>query len=158
VDFPALLSAFTAAVERGDGAALAALFTEDGVYDDGFYGPSRGRAAIERMLEEHFHGHARDFRWRMHDPVCNGNTGYAHWDFSYTSKLPGAEGRRIVFEGMSRFDLEGGLIRRYTEIFDIGIPLTQLGFPAERITRSLEKAAGRVRERHKGAPHHAGEN
>jgi hypothetical protein len=58
---------------------------------------------------------------------------------------------------MSRFDLgPDGLIRQYTEIFDIGIPLTQLGFRAERITRSLEKAAARLRERHKGSGHLTG--
>lgn len=145
MDFPALLDRFTAAVESGGGQRLAELFTEDGAYNDGFYGPSTGRDAIAAMLEDHFHAHAKDFRWRMHNPVCDGTTGYASWDFSYTSKLPAAEGRRVIFEGMSRFDLgEAGLIRQYTEIFDIGIPMAQLGFPAERIARSLEKAAERV--------------
>jgi ketosteroid isomerase-like protein len=91
-EFPALLGAFTAAVESGDGQRLAALFTADGVYNDGFYGSSVGRDAIAAMLENHFHAHARDFRWRMHNPVCDGTTGYANWDFSYTSKLPGAAG------------------------------------------------------------------
>lgn len=153
MDFPALLDAFTAAIESGDGQRLAGLFTADGVYNDGFYGPSKGRDAIAAMLQDHFHGHAKDFRWRMHNPVCDRATGFANWDFSYTSILPGAEGTRVVFEGMSRFDLDGDKIRQYTEIFDIGIPLMQLGFPAERVTRSLEKAAKRVREKHRGAPH-----
>lgn len=156
MDFPALLESFTAAVESGDGQRLAVLFTPDGTYNDGFYGPSTGRDAIAAMLEDHFHAHARDFRWQMHNPLCDGATGYANWDFSYTSKLPGAEGRRVIFEGMSRFDLDAdGLIRQYTEIFDIGIPMAQLGFPAERIARSLEKAAGKVRAQHAGGVHFA---
>ena len=153
-EFSDLLAAFTAAVESGDGQRLSVLFTENGTYNDGFYGPSTGRDAIAAMLEDHFHAHARDFLWRMHNPLCDGVTGYANWDFSYTSKLPGAEGNRVIFEGMSRFDLApDGLIRQYTEIFDIGIPMAQLGFPAERIARSLEKAAGRLRARHAGGVH-----
>ena len=87
------------------------------------------------MLTEHFHGAAKDFRWQMLDPVCDGATGYARWLFSYTSTLPGAEGRRCVFKGMSRFELRDGLIARYTEVFDRGLALAQLDFPPERIAR-----------------------
>jgi len=143
--FTDILAGFTAAVQSGDGEALAALFTPDGEYVDGFYGPSAGRAAIARMLTEHFHGAAKDFRWQMLDPVCDGATGYARWLFSYTSTLPGAEGRRCVFEGMSRFELRDGLIARYTEVFDRGLALAQLDFPPERIARTVGRAAERLR-------------
>jgi hypothetical protein len=34
-----------------------------------------------------------------------------------------------------------GLIQRYSESFDRGVALVQLGFPSERIRRILEKAA-----------------
>jgi uncharacterized protein (TIGR02246 family) len=143
--FTDILARFTAAVHSGDGQALAALFTPDGVYVDGFYGPSAGRDAIAHMLEEHFHGAAKDFRWQMLDPVCDGATGYARWLFSYTSTLPGAEGKRAVFEGMSRFELRDGLIARYTEVFDRGLALAQLGFAPERIARTVGRAAERLR-------------
>jgi len=143
--FPDLLAKFTAAVEGNDADGLAALFLPDGVYVDGFYGPYTGRAAIAEMLRAHFWGAAKDFKWDMRDPVCDGRVGYAHWLFSYTSTLEGAEGRRVVFEGMSRFDLEDGLIRRYSEVFDRGVALAQLGFPAERIARTVGRAAERVR-------------
>ena len=46
VDFEAVLGRFTAAVEAGDGHALASLFTPDGVYEDRFYGAKAGREAI----------------------------------------------------------------------------------------------------------------
>ena len=50
-----LLSAFTAAVEKGDGNALADCFTAYGVYDDYFFGPSTpGRDGIVDMLA-HFY-------------------------------------------------------------------------------------------------------
>lgn len=153
MDFQALLDRFTAAVEAGDGPGLASLFTEAGVYHDGFYGAFKGRAAIAEMLEKHFHGTAKDFRWEMMEPLCDGKTGYARYVFSYTSTIPGAEGKRVVFEGMSRFALEEGAIRDYTEIFDSGIALAQLGFEPGRLTHVLEKSADCLRDRNKGAPH-----
>ena len=50
-DFPRTLERFAAAVEANDGAGLAALFTEDGVYEDGFFGAYTGPAAIAEMQE-----------------------------------------------------------------------------------------------------------
>ena len=38
VDFPDLLSRFGKAVAANDRAAFSGLFTEEGVYDDGFFG------------------------------------------------------------------------------------------------------------------------
>lgn len=137
MDFPALLAEFTAAVEAGDGARLGALFTPEGVYHDTFYGAYQGREAIARMLEQRFWGDARAFRWDMFDAVCDGRSGYARWHFSYTSTLPGCEGRRAAVPGMSRFELEGGLIRHYSEAFNAGVALAQLGFAPERIGRLL---------------------
>ncbi len=62
----AMLRAFCDAVEQRNGAAFAALFTEDGVYHDVFYGPFEGRAKIaehgRRLVLPHGHrfplGHA----------------------------------------------------------------------------------------------------
>jgi len=146
VDFEGVLAGFTDAVESGDGRALAALFTEDGVYDDGFYGVSRGRDAIARMLEEKFWGDAEDFSWRMLDPVCDGRTGYARYLFSYRSRLPGVEGRTVVFDGMSQFTFDGDLIASYREQFNTGMAMAQLGFDPGRIARHLEKRAAALVE------------
>ncbi len=47
-----------------------------------------------------------------------------------------------MFEGISQFRLtDDGLIAHYGEAFDRGVALVQLGFPAERIRRIVEKAA-----------------
>ena len=153
MDFQTLLGRFTAAVEAGDGKRLGALFTEDGVYHDTFYGEFRGPEAIADMLENHFWRDARDFRWEMMEPVQTGDTGYARWLFSYTSRLPEAEGQRILFEGMSRFALEGGLICHYGEVFDMGIALSQTNFPPERIAHILGRAAKGLRQRSAGSRH-----
>lgn len=139
-DFPALLDRFAATVAANDGAGLAALFTATGIYDDGFFGAHTGPAAIARMLQR-FHDTGADYRWDWFDPLCDGATGYARFRFSYVSRLPGCEGRPVMFEGMSRFRFENGLIAHYAEAFDRGVALVQLGLPAERIRRVLEKAA-----------------
>ena len=99
MEFKEIVTAFGAAVEAGDGTALANLFTEDGVYHDMFYGAFKGREAIKGMLEEIFHRDATDFRWEILDPVTNGRIGYAHWLFSYTGKTEHIKGRRVIGNG-----------------------------------------------------------
>ena len=141
-EFAQLLERFAAAVERNDGAALAALFTDDGVYEDGFYGAYAGSSAIAEMVA-HFHEACTRFRWEFFDPLSDGRSGYARYRFSYLSAMPGAQGKPVVFEGIGHFVLRDGRIARYCEVFDRGVALAQQGFAAERIKRVLEKAAAR---------------
>jgi hypothetical protein len=138
--FTDLLTAFTAAVVANDGTGLGALFAADGVYADAFFGTHQGRDAIAAMLQR-FHDTGRDYRWDFVEPVSAGEIGYARFRFSYRSTLPESDGRPVMFEGISRFRLAGGLIAHYDEAFDRGVALVQLGFPAERIRRIVEKAA-----------------
>jgi SnoaL-like domain len=137
-EFAELLETFVRAVEANDGKALAAAFTPDGVYDDGFYGAHVGRDSIADMLGR-FHATGRDFRWEFSDPVREGAIAYARYCFSYRSRLAESIDRPVVFEGMSQFRLRDGLITQYSEVFDRGLALAQLGFPAERIGRSLAR-------------------
>src|SRR5262245_48927707 len=81
-DFRRMLERFAAAVEANDGAGLAALFTADGVYEDGFYGAYAGSAAIIEMLA-HFHETGSRFRWEFVDPLADSHSGYARYRFSY---------------------------------------------------------------------------
>ena len=141
-DFPRTLERFAAAVEVNDGAGLAALFTEDGVYEDGFFGAYAGQAAIAAMVA-HFHKTGSHFGWEFFDPLTDGRSGYARYRFSYLSAMPGAEGKPVVFEGIGHFVFRDGRIARYCEVFDRGLALAQQGFAAERIKRVLEKAAAR---------------
>lgn len=141
-DFPGLLERFRQAVAANDGAGFAALFTEDGVYDDGFFGEYQGRPAIIEMLQ-HFHDTGSSYRWDFFDPLSGGGIGYARYRFSYASGMPGAEGKPVVFEGISFFQFRDGLIARYCEVFDRGIALAQQDFAAERIKKVLLKLAAR---------------
>ena len=140
VVFTDLLRRFAAAVVANDGAGLGALFTPDGVYADEFFGAHQGRDAIAAMLQR-FHDTGSGYRWDFIDPVCDGATGYARFQFSFASRVPEAAGRPVLIEGISRFRFQDGLIERYDEAFDRGVALAQLGFAAERIKRVVEKAA-----------------
>ena len=138
---------FTNAVERNDGEALAALFTDDGVYSDGFYGEFVGREAIATMLRDHFWGHAKGFRWEMSNLLADEEQGYAMYLFSYISTIPGAVGKRVIFDGISHFTLNDGLIKRYDEIFNTGMAQAQLDFDPIRIKKHLLRRAEQLKSR-----------
>ncbi|HUT50001.1 MAG TPA: nuclear transport factor 2 family protein [Alphaproteobacteria bacterium] len=142
MEFEDIVTAFGAAVEAGDGTALGALFTEDGVYHDIFYGAFEGRAAIKDMLEGIFHRDAKDFRWEFLDPASNGTVGYAHWLFSYTSTTPHTDGQRVVFDGVGLFFMEDGLIARYEDVSNSVVPLKKMNVPQPVIDRQVDKWQG----------------
>ena len=142
IDFPDLLARFARAVAANESARFASLFTEDGVYDDGFFGEYKGRRAIAEMLQ-HFHDTGSNYRWDFFDPLSDGHTAYARYRFSYASGMKGAEGKPVVFEGTSHFVFREGLIARYEESFDRGMALAQQDFAAERIKKVLLKLSDR---------------
>lgn len=139
-NFSDLLVRFSANAQTNDGGALANLFTPDGAYDDYFFGAHHGRAAIAAMLAR-FHEGGEQFCWEFHEPVSDGRTGYARYRFSYLSKVAESAGKPIMFEGMCRMLLLDGLIEHYAEVFDRGAAFVQLGFPAGKVARLLEKYA-----------------
>lgn len=142
-DFESVLLHMAAAICAGDGEGAAACFTPGGAYHDGFYGGFEGREAIARMVRDLFHRDARDFKWTLHDVLSDGRVGYAAYDFSYVSKIPGCEGKSAGFSGISFCTLENGLIARYGEQFDRAPVLARLGFPDERILKSVRRWASR---------------
>ena len=141
IAFRSLIERMTQAICRGDGAAAAACFVPEGIYHDGFYGEFRGRDAIRGMVEKHFHANARDFSWKLTDALSDGSLGYARYDFSYVSNIPGSAGVRVYFAGISQVRLQDGLIARYGEMFDRGTALVQMNFEPARIVKSLKRWA-----------------
>lgn len=145
--FAALLRRMMAAAQAGDADAFAACFTPDGVYHDYIYGDHTGRAEIARMLRDLFHRDARDYRWAMFDPACNGTIGYA-WSLStFVSSIPEFDGKRVVIDGMSRFELRDGLIADYSESVNGGVAMVQLGVDAKRMEKVLQRWSGQLRDR-----------
>lgn len=136
--FPEILERFARAVENHDGGALAALFTEDGVYDDIFFGEFKGRERIAWLLDEKFYEGGKDLQWEFRNPVDNGKAGYASWLFSYTSVSKHASGTRVTFDGVGIYTLRDGLIERYEDMCNGALPLKQMGTPPEVIDRMLD--------------------
>jgi hypothetical protein len=152
MEFGELVSKFAAAAAAGNGDALADLFTPEGVYYDYFFGPCTGRDGIRSMLA-HFAEGGRNFRWEFFDPVLAGSIGYASYRFSFDSTRAEANGARVAFDGIGRFDLEGGRIRRYSEVFDRGMALAQQAFEGERLKRIGLKYATALKVRPEWAGH-----
>lgn len=153
MDAAALLKSFTTAVERRDGKGFAALFTEEGVYHDVFYGAFKGHARIAEMIDDWFYRTARDFRWEMFRPVSDGTMLYAYYTFSYVSTLPEAKGGRVGFDGVSIMRLENGKIAEYREVANAGIGLLDIGFAPERVAKILTKEAAHIKARPEWARH-----
>lgn len=152
--FAELITAMTQAIVRGDGAAAAACFTDDGVYHDVFYG-AFAKADIPRMVSDYFHRDAGAFIWDLHDPTSVGATGYVRYVFSYDAKLAGSEGRRALFEGVSICRLRDGLIERYTEVANAAPGLSMLGFAPTRLLKLLERQGQELAARPEAAHHGA---
>lgn len=153
MDAQAMLKEFCRAVEQRDGKSFAALFTEDGVYHDIFYGAFKGRAAIAGMIDDWFYRTADDFRWDMHDPVNDGRTLYARYTFSYRSKLPEANGGRAMFEGVAIVTLRDGLIAEYHEVANAATGFVDMNFAPERIARIIAKHGAALKARPEMARH-----
>jgi ketosteroid isomerase-like protein len=134
-----LLRTFCDAVEKHDGTAFAALFAEDGVYHDVFYGAFKGWTKIAEMIDDWFYRTADDFRWDMHDPVSDGRTLYARYTFSYRSLLPEAKGARATFEGVAIMTLRDGLIEEYHEVANTATGFVDMNFAPERIVKIVGK-------------------
>ena len=145
MEIASLLRAFCDAVERHDGAAVARLFAEDGVYHDVFYGVFAGRAKIAEMIDDWFYRTAHGFRWEMHRPVSDGKMLYAYYTFSYFSKLPEAVGKRVGFEGVSIMTLRDGKIAEYREVANVGPAFVELGFAPERTAKILAKEGAHLK-------------
>src|ERR1700751_6101712 len=147
MNVPAMLRTFCDAVERRDGKAFAALFTEDGVYHDVFYGAFEGRAKIAGMIDDWFYRTATDFRWDMHAPVTDGTTLYARYTFSYRSLLPEANGARAMFEGVAIMRLRDGLIAEYHEVANTAPAFVDMNLAPERIARIAAKQGAALKAR-----------
>jgi ketosteroid isomerase-like protein len=147
MNITALLRAFCDAVEHRNGAAFAALFTEDGVYHDVFYGAFAGRDNLAAMIDDWFYRTAADLRWDMHAPVSDGETLYARYTFSYRSTLPEANGARAMFEGVAIMTLRDGQIASYHEVANTVPALVDMNFAPERIAKLAARQGAALKAR-----------
>ena len=149
-----MLKKFTDAVEKHEGASLAKLFTETGVYHDAFYGEFKGRARVAELIDVWFYKTATNFKWDMLEPVFDGRTLYVRYLFSYNSILPEAKGARVMFEGVSIMKLnKNGLIEEYREVADTAPALLGLNFLPERVAKIKLKHGAELRGRAESKGH-----
>jgi hypothetical protein len=104
------------------------------------------------MLDRFYDG-GEAFVWEFLEPAFSDGNGYARYCFSYRSREAESRGELIIFEGISRFRLQDGLIAHYTEVFDRGVAFSQLGYAPERIVKLLGRYAkgfrnGEAAQRH----------
>ena len=151
--FQALMEKFVAGVIACDGKKVAECFTPNGVYRDVFYGDSKGHSAIADLIENSFHRDAGNFKWDLHDPICQNDIGYVRFICSYESKFPEVKGNRAVFEGVSVLKLENGLLAEYHEVVNHATGLAVMGFEAERIRQILLHEADKLADRPEAKGH-----
>ena len=112
----ATIQALYSALDRHDGEAAAACYTDDAVFEDPAFGRLEGGVVKDmwRMLTERSddlavtlgkHGVARD-----------GRTGWARWSATYTFT---STGRTVLNEIDAQFEFAGGLIRRQIDAFPL---------------------------------------
>jgi hypothetical protein len=136
-----------------DGARMARLFCEDGVYHDVFYGAFRGHAEIADLVNRRFYESADELRWEMIDPVSDGTTTYARYLFSYRSTLPEAKGNRAMFEGVSILRMRGGLVAEYREVANTAPGFVDMRFAPERIALICKRQGDALKARPEAAKH-----
>lgn len=140
-----MLDGLCRAAEQRDGRAFASHFAQDGVYHDDFYGAFVGRERVAELIDSWFYKDARNLRWDMIDPVCDGERLYVRYVFSYNSKLPEAQGARTMFEGVSIMSLRDGKITSYREIIDAGTAFVDMKFHPDRIFKIFSRRAAAMK-------------
>ncbi len=150
--FTSLITKMTQAAVSGDGDRVAECFTADGLYHDCFYGTFQGQD-IARLITDFFHRDATNFRWDLHNPVEQGEWAYVRYVFSYNSRLPGAKGRRGMFEGVCVCQLKDGKIHDYHEVANAGTGLKMVGFSPERLDKFMTREADALAARPESRAH-----
>ncbi|MBA2597969.1 MAG: nuclear transport factor 2 family protein [Chloroflexia bacterium] len=121
---PPLLQEMVDAINATDSAALATLYTEDGAHEDVPAGvTARGREEIAAFVDA-TSGQFRDVRFAPVSARQAGDLAVLEYDFSVTDL---ASGKSLTYRGVLVFDLDGALIRRSADYYDLAAILGQLG-------------------------------
>lgn len=115
-DAPSILQAYEDAWSSGDAAQVAALYTEAAIRDDVPTGTtSNGRAEIEAFAAGLF-AVDNDILLDVTDGFVGETWAVVEWTFSGIHQATGAE---VTFRGASVLELEGGLISRESDYYDL---------------------------------------
>jgi ketosteroid isomerase-like protein len=112
----ATIQALYSALDRHDGEAAAACYTDDAVFEDPAFGRLTNGAVknMWRMLAER----TTDLAVTLgdHGVAADGGTGWAHWSATYTFT---DTGRRVQNEIDARYTFRDGLIAEQVDSFPL---------------------------------------
>ena len=108
--------ALYSALDRHDGEAAAACYTDDAVFEDPAFGRLTGGAVKDRwrMLAER----SADLSVKLgdHGVAADGRSGWAHWSATYTFT---DTGRKVQNEIDARYTFRDGLIAEQVDTFPL---------------------------------------
>lgn len=130
---PAIVKAWIAAWNRGDPKAMAALFAEDGVYDDhAFQARSEGRAAIATFVAI-TNGNMPGAKAEIADVFQTGDRIAIEWIFSGAPLRFGATplaGKSFSVPVVTLLRMKGDRIQHEDDFYNVADVFRQLGLPA----------------------------
>jgi steroid delta-isomerase-like uncharacterized protein len=110
-------------VNAGDGAAVAALYREDGVHEDvpsGLIAQDRDQIAQLVLVTGPF----RDVHWDVVRAHQTADFATLEYTVSATAR---ERGQPLLFRGVVLFELSDGQIQRSADYYDVAAILAQLG-------------------------------
>jgi len=118
-----------AAMNAGDGEAMAACYTDDAVFEDPAFGELRDGAGQDmwRMLT----ARAGDLRVEVPEREASDATGTAHWIATYT--FGGPDGRKVVNDIRATYVFRDGLIADHRDVFDLRVWAAQALGPVGKV-------------------------
>ncbi|MDE2620822.1 MAG: nuclear transport factor 2 family protein [Sphingomonadales bacterium] len=122
----ALVEAFIAAWNAGDGPAIIAAFAPDAVYHNVPMAPLVGVAAIAAAIEGLIGGMS-DIRWELH-AIAEDGAGRVLTERTDAFRMAGAP---VALPVMGIFEFRDGLITRWSDYFDLATYQAQLAAGAE---------------------------
>ena len=112
----ATIQALYSALDRHDGEAAAACYTDDAVFEDPAFGRLTDGAVknMWRMLAER----SADLAVKLgdHGVAADGRSGWAHWSATYTFT---DTGRKVQIEIDARYTFRDGLIAEQVDTFPL---------------------------------------
>lgn len=122
-----LIRTFYLALQKRDGAAMAACYHPDVQFSDPVFTDLRGERAggMWKMLCER----GKDLKVEFRDVIADDKTGSAHWEAWYTFSASGNKVHNLID---ATFEFRDGKIIRHTDRFDLHRWAGQaLGFPGK---------------------------
>lgn len=110
-----------------DPAKMAALYTDDAVYEDVAYGDSaHGQAELKKFAAEFFE-EVPDLKVEVVNTIVSNNRGSLEWILTGTDKGLYKTGKAFSVRGASLFELREGKMAHIKDFYDVATIMKQVG-------------------------------